>query len=288
MAHKKTVSLALGSGAARGMAHIGVIEVLEEHGYEIKSIAGSSIGALVGGVYARGKLDVFKKWVLSVKEHHVFKYLEFSFGAQGLFDADKIISFLRDLVGDAPIETLPIRYTAVASDVDHEREVWLNSGSLFDAIRASISIPAVFEPAIHNQRTLVDGGVLNPVPIAPMMSDVNDLIVAVNINSNAPLVPGNPSRTADEETPTNPFFKRLAEKLATKPKSKKLNLLDIFGKSIDTMQNTISILKLAAYPPDITINVPRDICALHEFHKAADVIEQGRQLTEIQLERYQG
>ncbi|MEG3694600.1 patatin-like phospholipase family protein, partial [Vibrio coralliirubri] len=142
----KTISLVLGSGGARGLVHVGVIRWLIEHGYQIKSISGCSIGALIGGVYAAGKLDEFEEWVTSIDQGDMAMLLDFSWQSSGIFKGDKIIDTLRGLIGEISIEDLPIPYTAVAANVADEKEVWLQSGSLFDAIRASISLPLFFTP----------------------------------------------------------------------------------------------------------------------------------------------
>jgi len=179
--NKKTVSLVLGSGGARGLAHIGVIKWLEENNYEIKSIAGCSIGSLIGGAYAVGKLDILEQWMCSITKSDILSMLDLSWDGGGLFKGDKMIETLTNLIGNTRIEDLPIPYTAVATDVNAEKEVWLNSGSLFEAIRASVSLPLFFTPVDYNGVKLVDGGVLNPVPIAPTFNDNTDLSIAVNL-----------------------------------------------------------------------------------------------------------
>ena len=178
---KKSVSLVLGSGGARGLAHIGVIRWLEENDYEIKSIAGCSIGSLIGGVYAAGKLDQLEKWMGAITKTDIIALLDFSWDGSGLFKGDKIINTLVDLIGNIQIEDLSISFTAVAVNLDTEKEVWITSGSLFDAIRASISLPLFFTPFDYHGIKLIDGGVLNPVPIAPTFSDNTDLTIAVNL-----------------------------------------------------------------------------------------------------------
>lgn len=151
----KSLSLVLGSGGARGLAHVGVIDVIEEQGYRIESIAGSSMGALIGGVYAMGKLDVYRDWVCALDRGDVLKLLDFSFGAPGLIKGDRIMEVMRDLIGECRIEDLPIAFTAVATDLDARREIWIDEGPLFDAIRASVAIPTLFTPARYDGRTLV-------------------------------------------------------------------------------------------------------------------------------------
>ena len=160
---KKTVSLVLGSGGARGLAHIGVIHWLEERDYEIRSISGCSIGSLIGGVYACGKLDVFEEWIRPITTLDIVRLLDVSWGKQGLVEGERIMSALRDLIGDRLIEDLPMEYTAVAADIKREKEIWLKRGSLFDAIRASISLPLFFTPFELNGAKLLDGQ--HPVPL---------------------------------------------------------------------------------------------------------------------------
>ncbi len=167
----KTVSLVLGSGGARGLAHIGIIHWLEENDYKIQSIAGSSIGALIGGIYAAGKLDEYEQWVRSITKVDIVTLLDLSWEKSGLVRGDKVINTLINLVGDRLIENLPISYTAIATDIKGQKEIWIKSGRLFDAIRASISIPLLFTPFKYKGVVLVDGGVLNPVPIAPTCGD---------------------------------------------------------------------------------------------------------------------
>ena len=180
----KSVSLVLGSGAARGLAHIGVIDSLSSHNLEIRSISGTSMGALVGGIYAAGKLDTYRHWVCGLSRADVFRLLDLSFDTGGLFKGDRIIRLLSRLIGDRHIESLPIPFTAVATDIELGREVWLRRGSLFDALRASMAIPAVFTPHIYHGRVLIDGGVVNPLPIAPTLHDKTDLTVAVTLSGS--------------------------------------------------------------------------------------------------------
>ena len=178
---RTSVSLVLGSDGARGLAHIGIIHELQASGYEIRSISGCSMGALVGGIFAAGKLDDFEHWVKAITKVDIVSLLDIAWQKHGLVKGDKIINTLIELVGDRTIEELPIPYTAVAADVRNEKEIWINSGRLFDAIRASISLPLFFTPVAYKDRHLIDGGVLNPVPIAPTFNDDTDLTIAVNL-----------------------------------------------------------------------------------------------------------
>ncbi len=189
---KRRVSLVPGSGGARGLAHIGVIEWLCAQGCVIESIAGTSMGALIGGIYATGKLDVYADWVRALERRDVIRLLDFSWQRAGLFKGERVVSALKSLIGEHDIGDLPISFTAVATDLESGKEVWLSKGPLFDAIRASIAIPTIFTPYEINGRTLVDGGLVNPVPIAPTLHDMTDLTIAVTLSGP----PSNPAPAA--------------------------------------------------------------------------------------------
>jgi NTE family protein len=330
-----TVSLVLGSGGARGYAHIGVIEELVAQGFDIRSVAGSSMGALVGGVYAAGKLDAYRDWVKPLQRFDVLRLLDLTFSGGGLIKGDRIVEKLRELIGEIRIEDLPISYTAVAVDLLAQREVWFSRGSLFDAIRASIAIPTVLRPHHYEGRTLVDGGLLNPVPITPTLRDLTDCTIAVDINAPAETngdVPGATPVVASappEEPCIDVTFGSVAAALtaaegapvADAPESERplaaaadgeaqgmrqrivefINgliekrekrmvepgMLELFARSLDVVQETITRFKLAAQPPDLIIRVPRNVGAFYEFHRATEIIEVGRQRTREALRHWQ-
>ena len=277
-----SVSLVLGSGGARGLAHIGVIHWLEEHGYRIASIAGSSMGALIGGVYAAGKLDEFERWVRAISKLDILTLLDLSWSKHGLVKGDKVINTLINLVGDITIESLPIRYTAVAVDIDREKEVWINRGRLFDAIRASISLPMFFTPHRHNGAALIDGGVLNPVPIAPTFGDHTDLCIAVNLagklaeETKPATPPASTSENGGFSDKIGSFINQLKQKIDL-PQQIDWGAYDIANQAFDAMQSSIARQKLAAYPPDHTIEIPRNICKIFEFDRADELITLGYQ-----------
>lgn len=279
--NKKTVSLVLGSGGARGFAHIGVIHWLEENGYKIESISGCSMGALIGGIYAAGKLDDFESWVRAITKVDIVKLLDLSWEKSGLVKGDKIINTLTELVGDVVIEDLPIAYTAVAADILNEKEVWMNSGSLFDAIRASISLPLFFTPFRYNDVDLIDGGVLNPVPIAPTFSDATDLTIAVNLVGK---VDNKEKITIDKNSTTenkSPFTEKITDFVdsfkdsAVSQISNDWGVHDIANQAFDAMQSTIARQKLAAYPADYSIEIARNACGTLEFDRSSEMIELG-------------
>ncbi|WP_319501058.1 patatin-like phospholipase family protein [uncultured Draconibacterium sp.] len=183
----KNIALVLSGGGARGMAHIGVIEELEARGYTITSIAGTSMGALVGGIYAAGKLTEFKEWAISLDRHDMFRMVDFSFGGNGLIKGEKVLSKIQEFIPDALIEDLPIPFSATAVDLKHREEVVFTKGSLFSAIRASISIPSVFTPITSENAVLVDGGVMNNLPISNVKRTDGDMLVAVRVNAAIPV-----------------------------------------------------------------------------------------------------
>lgn len=292
MTHQnKTVSLVLGSGGARGLAHIGVIQVLEEWGYDIRSISGSSMGALIGGIYAAGEIDTYRQWVCSLDRIDVLRLLDFSFGGSSLFKGEKIIETLRELIGPRNIEELPINFTAVATDLDANKEVWISKGSLFDAIRASIAFPTLFSAVERDGRILVDGGLLNPIPIAPTLRDATALTVAVSLSGAAKGdCPEEPAAVAQELERRNRYHQKILDFIDTLPfrnhqdeKGDERGFMDVISQSIDVMQSTISKLKLAAYTPDLVIEIPKNICTIYEFDRAEELIEIGRQKAQSTL-----
>jgi NTE family protein len=286
-----SISLVLGSGGARGLAHIGVIRWLEEHNFKIDSISGCSMGALIGGVYAAGKLDEFEKWVRAIDKFDIVTLLDISWESSGLIKGDKIINTLIELVGDVHIESLPMRFTAVAADIKREKEVWINQGQLFDAIRASISLPLFFTPVEREGVLLIDGGVLNPVPIAPTFHDNTKLTIAVNLG-------GKPREIYQKKGIEKSLIhshkdQDIAERLKhfiaeIKYKTSHISEIDlgaydIANQAFDAMQSTIAREKLAAYPPDYSIEIARNACGTLEFDRAEEMIALGYEKTAATL-----
>ncbi|RZV38677.1 MAG: serine protease [Chromatiales bacterium] len=278
---RKSVSLVLGSGGARGHAHIGVIRALEEMGYDVRNISGCSMGSVIGGIYAADKLDTYTDWAFQLAKGDVVKLLDFSFSLRSIFKGERIIEVLRELVGDRKIEDLDKRFTAVATSLDEQREVWLNSGSLFTAIKASTAVPGVFSPVELDERTLVDGGLVNPIPIAPTLNDSTDLTIAVNLAGlGEKYAPAEEAAKSDEESNSYrekiaDFLSGLREKDDSGAPDNDLDAADLLVRSIDVMQGAIARLKLAAYAPDKTVEIPRDACSFFEFHRAEEMADLG-------------
>ena len=282
--NKKTVSLVLGSGGARGLAHIGAIRWLKEHDYEIRSIAGCSVGALIGGIYAIGELDEFEQWVKAITRRDILALLDPALDRSGLIKGDKIINTLKELVGDAMIENLPIGFTAVATNIKTGKEVWIRTGPVFDAIRASISLPLLFTAFNYKGQMLIDGGVVSPVPMGPTFGDETDLTIAVNLcaasGNGLGLITQEKSVTKREEESSplrdaiNSFVAKISPAFAGDGE-RGLDMYDIAYQSFDAMQGSIARQKLAAYPPDVVVEIARNVCRTLEFDRAKELIDLG-------------
>ncbi|WP_457790520.1 patatin-like phospholipase family protein [Pseudomonas sp. PL-6] len=329
----KKVALVLGSGGARGYAHIGVIEELQARGYEIGCIAGCSMGAVVGGIFAAGKLREYREWTESLDYLDVLRLIDVSFRL-GAIRGERVFGRIHDIVGEINIEELAIPFTAVATDLTNQQEIWFQEGCLHQAMRASAAIPSLFTPVIQGKRMLVDGGLLNPLPIVPVVSSHCDLIIAVNLNATnqshyqLPVIerPAALKGRIDQLMTTLgsrlPSFRRKSEDdvllLAAEqqqadaigpaaapnrnaagavPKSASgsrvaefsgpASLLELVNQSFEVMQTSLAQYKIAGYPPDILINVPKRVCRFFEFYKAPELIMLGRQIARDTLERYE-
>jgi NTE family protein len=327
------VALALGSGSARGYAHIGVINELRSRGYEIVGISGSSMGALVGGLYAAGKLDEFAEWACTLTQRAVLRLLDPSLSAAGILRAEKILDAVRDILGEATIEELPIPYTAVATDLITGKSVWLQRGRVDAAIRASIAIPGVIAPHVLDGRLLGDGGILDPLPMAPIAAVNADLTIAVSVSGSE----ANPAAAAAqaETRPSTEWLNRMLRSTSAvldtsavrsvldRPTARavlsrfgasitesdddaaepvpeadtapveevpvtpdlteaagvpRLGRFEVMYRTIDIAQAALARHTLAAYPPDLLIEVPRTVCRSLEFNRAAEVIATGQRL----------
>lgn len=341
MTSRSRVALALGSGGARGYAHIGVIAELQDRGYEVVGVSGSSMGALVGGLHAAGKLDEFTEWATELTQGAVLRLLDPSISAAGILRAEKILDTVREILGEVTIEDLPIPYTAVATDLIAGKSVWLQRGPVDAAIRASIAIPGVIAPYVLDGRLLADGGILDPVPMAPIAATNADLTIAVSINgsgagdeepeddpgsdwlnrvmrSTTAFLDTNAVRSLLDRPTARAVLDRFGISLAesddpdeavssdgpAEPPSEgkkvkaeegeedpptpapKLGSFDVMNRTIDIAQAALARHLIAAYPPDLMIEVPRSACKSLDFHRAAEMIDVGRELTAHALEIY--
>jgi len=285
----QNVALALSSGGARGFAQIGMIEVLTEAGYNIVSISGCSMGALVGGLYAAGGLEKFKDWACGLQRSDVFKLYDITFSSQGIIKGEKVFKAIEKLIPDCKIEHLPIPFTAVATDMRNQRQIIYRSGSLYDAFRASTSIPGVIKPVIVNNVEISDGGILNPLPIDLLPKQLNSIVVAADVN--APL-------HYDEKLghPKGPGPKKYWDIFANKKNQqlyksnheiKKLGLIDLMIKATDLMQDQITDMTIKMYQPEIIIRTPRKAGGTFEYYKAEKLIDLGRKACIEALAEYE-
>ena len=310
-------ALALGGGGARGYAHIGVIQVLEERGVEIVAVAGSSMGALVGGLHAAGKLGGYTEWVSGLTQFDVLRLLDVSLTAPGMIRAEKVFARMHELLDGVLIEDLPVPFTAVATDLLARKAVWFQRGPVEAAVRASIAMPGVFTPVMLNGRLLVDGGIIDPVPVAPTASARAGVTIAVDLGGErAGAQEASPAHETAEEGPVEEWaerFRRGASNLldhdlvrsllsrlgsragtddATEASNVRLETLpaglsrfDVMNQSLEAMQSVLTRYRLAGDPPDVLITVPKDACKSLDFHRAAEMIALGRDLAAEALDR---
>lgn len=285
MQANKTVSLVLGSGGARGMAHIGVIQVLEERGYTIEEISGSSVGALVGGIYASGKLPDFKDWICNLGRVDVFGLMDFSFSGKGFIKGEKVFQELKKIVEEQRIEDLSIPFYCNAVDYHAGEERVFDSGSLFSAIRASVSIPTLVQPARIDGKEFIDGGVLNPLPVQLLKKAQQNLVVAVNLNAlvDAYISPPKKDHEGNRMIKMPGWMKEYQQKMSgyfesdeTPTKKKSLGSLDVLNRSMELLHDRVSKLVLEKHPVDVLIEISKKQASTMEFYRAAELIEIGR------------
>lgn len=260
----KDIALVLSGGGARGLAHIGVIRELETEGFNIKSITGTSMGALIGGLYAMGKLKDFEDWMIQQKSYSFIRLLDISFRRNGLLKGERILHKLRREIPGMNIEDLPIPFCCVATDLLSQKSVVLNEGKIYEAIRASIAIPSVFTPVRKDNMLLVDGGVLNNIPVDyAIKTKPEDKILAVDVNARVEI--GETKKASDKRS---------------------MSMFRLSNQVISLMTETLGNLKLQENPPDMLIQISRFSCELYEFYKAKDQIELGRRCAREQLKKY--
>lgn len=303
------VAVVLGSGGARGYAHLGAVEELRSRGHDIVALSGTSMGALVGGLVAGGREQDFTTWVLSLNQPRMLRLLDPARSGGGAVSLNRLIRTLEDMVGDVVIEDLPISFTAVATDLVARREVWFQQGPLIPAIRASIAIPGLFTPAVVAGRILVDGGLLNPLPLDPTAAATADFTFAVSLQGpREPHEPTSPDRefsmrSSEWAAELRRRFGRSAhasgnrgeESSRRRPETLTADLsgadvpadlrtADVVSQSFDAMQSLITRFRLAALPPDVLVTVPLSAARTLDFHRAAELIELGRSLAATALD----
>jgi len=304
------VALVLGSGGARGYAHLGAVQELRERGHEIVAVSGTSMGAVVGGLVAAGKDTDFASWASTLTGRRVLRLADPTWGGGGAATAERLMAALDELVGDVAIESLSIPYTAVATDLAARREVWFQRGPLLPAMRASFAIPGLFTPAVVDGRILVDGGLLNPLPLEPPAAATADFTVAVSLQGpREPHEPMSPARgfsvrRAEWAADLRRRFRRSGEGVteptgpgpgapaapAAAPPAEAVDVRpdvrtsEVVSLSFDAMQSLITRYRLAALPPDVLVTVPLSAARTIDFHRADELIDLGRGLTKEALD----
>ena len=282
----KDVALVLSSGGARGLAHIGAIEELEAQGYRITSIAGCSMGALIGGVYAAGKLKEFREWMKTIDRKKMLKLTDFSLSLNHIVKGSRIIEAIMELVPDMPIEELPIPYCAVATDWKAGSEVVFRNGSLFEAIRASISLPAFYEPVQRDGMILIDGGVTNPIPMNRVVRHDGDILVAVDVSGEDYATQWKEKQELSERRKQQTSFsQKIINKL--RPESIEFNSYTMLSRASSLMIRQNSILMAQLMHPDVLVDIQMARYGSFDYDKSEKLVAIGRKNMLEALSKYQ-
>ena len=282
----KNVALALSSGGARGLAHIGAIEELEAQGYHISSIAGCSMGALIGGVYAAGKLNEFREWMKTIDRKKMLGLIDFSLSLNHIVKGTRIIEAIMEFVPDVNIEDLPIPYCAVATDLKAGREVMFRKGSLFKAIRASISLPSFYEPVKRNDMILIDGGIINPLPLNRVKRQAGDILVGVDVS-------GHDYKAQWDELQRLTAIQKHDKSLKSKildmliPDNIEFNYYTVLSRASSLMIRQNSILMAKLTNPDILVDIQMNRYGTFDFDKSEKLIAIGHQKTSQAIDKYE-
>lgn len=297
----KKIGIALGSGSARGWSHIGVIRSMQAAGIPIDIVCGASIGAMVAGSYAAGFLDPLTRWAKKLNWSHIIGFMDMMIPRSGLVEGEKISAYLREVLSDPMIENLPIPFAAVATDLKTGKEVWIREGSLIDAVRASMSLPGIFTPFARSGQWLVDGGLVNPVPVSLCRAMGADIVVAVNLNAD---IMGKPRvrRMADPPVNGNGVSPRaqgrwaaflnqtvqqgnltLFRQIFQEQPERGPTLFDVMATSVKIMQDAITRQRLLDDPPEILVRPKLADIGLMEFNRAEEAIEEGRRATDLMI-----
>lgn len=282
----KDIALVLSSGGARGLAHIGVIEELEAHGYRITSIAGCSMGALIGGVYAAGKLAEFREWMKTVDRKKMLELTDFSLSLNHFVKGKRIIEAIMEFVPDVAIENLPIPYSAVATDLKDGREVVFSKGSLFEAIRASISLPSFYEPVQRDGMILIDGGVINPIPLNRVSRKTGDILVGADVSGHDYKSQWEEMRRLTEWQKKDKSLKaRILDKLI--PDNLEFNYYTLLSRASSMMIRQNSILMTKLMNPDMLIDMQMSRYGGFDYDKSEKIIAIGRQKTAAAISKFE-
>ncbi|OQX75414.1 MAG: patatin [Bacteroidetes bacterium 4484_249] len=285
---KKPVSLVLSSGGSKGLAHIGIINELEKQGFQITSVSGSSIGSVIGGIYAMGKLPEYTNWIKTLNQKAIWGLMDFTVSKNGLLKGEKVIEKMRTFIPDMPIEEMNIPYAAVATDILNEKEVVFRSGSFYEAIRASVAIPTIITPVKYQDTILVDGGVLNPVPIEYVTRNDNDILIVVNLYGERKdeIKKSNLIEAKNQTSTKLESLVKNISKLISSGDRKSLGYFSLVNASTLAMVHKLAQQNIKIHKPDILINIPYDSSKTFDFHKAEKLIEIGENAASKEISNY--
>lgn len=287
VAMKKKIALVLSGGGARGLAHIGAIETLESHGYEITSIAGCSMGALIGGMYVAGKLPEVKDWVLALDRRKVLSLVDFSLSLTHLVKGDRVMEALKEIVPDVNIEDLPIPYTAVATDWNSGKEVIFNHGSLYDAIRASISIPLFLNPVRREEMLLVDGGLVNSLPLNRVVRHSGDLLFGINVSTHDYQGELLMQQFVERKLLSKSMPAAVMNRIMKHFEGININYVTLLMRTIAIMLEQNTRQQILISRPDLVVQVPMKRYGVFDFDKAAAILQIGKHKTSRALRRFE-
>ena len=287
VAMKKKIALVLSGGGARGLAHIGAIETLESHGYEITSIAGCSMGALIGGMYAAGKLPEVKDWVLALDRRKVLSLVDFSLSLTHLVKGDRVMEALKEIVPDVNIEDLPIPYTAVATDWNSGKEVVFDHGSLYDAIRASISIPLFLNPVRREEMLLVDGGLVNSLPLNRVVRHSGDLLFGINVSTHDYQGELLMQQFVERKLLSKSMPAAVMNRIMKHFEGININYVTLLMRTIAIMLEQNTRQQILISRPDLVVQMPMKRYGVFDFDKAAAILQIGKHKTSRALRRFE-
>ena len=286
---KQKVALVLSSGGSKGLAHIGIINELEKQGFEISSVSGSSIGSVIGGLCAMGKLQEYTDWVKTLNKKNVWDLLDFTLLSNGLIKGEKVFSKMKTFIPDMLIEDMNIPFSAIATDIINEKEVVFSTGSFYDAIRASVAIPSLITPVKYKKTLLVDGGVLNPVPIEHVARENNDILVVVNLYGDKMNAIINPKTVKEKEEGYNRAindFVNGINKFISSGDKKSLGYFSLINAATYAMVHKLAKENIKKHQPDIIINLPQDSASTFDFYKAPELIKLGENKAKEAINEY--
>jgi len=289
---KRKIALALSSGGARGLAHIGVIEEIEKRGYEITSISGSSIGSVVGAAYASGKLNKYKEWICSLEKMDVLKLMDFTIANNGVIHGNKVLKEMEKHVPNKNIEDMDIHFAAVATDITNHKQYVFTKGNMYEAIRASIAIPTVLTPVFIDNIELIDGGVINPLPFDLLKTKKDDIIIGVDLNCFIEYNKLTKKEDTTNKEATNfdkakEYFHQIRPDFIKSQKRSTTGFYNLFSESFGVLQEKITKLYTEKYNPDILIQISEKSADTFSFHRAKELIEYGREQAKIALDHFE-